>query len=691
MLDTNGSYSLRLIYSSEESGCWLAKEEMPSQSTTNFSLASRPPIYVLPSHLTEGQVRDTEKLLHDYGGNVTHEASEARIFLTSVSRKKRAAFDLRVRGVWTEEISDSTNEPPRKRLRRAQSTGKSKTVSQSTETSSISSSRASTLSPEPGQSLLQSGPDRIVVVSSLWLTACVKEKRTLPFTPFVVYAAKVVARPEGEVSPQPLRDTVTYIKANSETSHKAGSALLVGRAAVNASPRTTTAPVDQKGHPSPHQHRRRFGRPSSPTPSHPNKPPRLYRTTTSEFEGTNAKNLPEPPEWVKHNNFYACCRSTFANPPNEAFLAQLYKIKEARILTLDEIGVRAYSTSIASLSAYLYTIQSTSEILRLPGCDQKIAALWEEWVESAEDDSARYIQAVVALDEDEDLQHLKLFHEIWGVGPDTARKFYYDRGWKEMDDVIEYGWDVLNRVQQIAVKYYEEFKEKIPRPEVEQIASVIQRHARSCRGIPDQDADTDRDVVGVIVGGYRRGKADSSDVDIILSHREEEVTRELVLDVVSSLEQEGWITHTLTLNTTTSDRDQQTLPYRGEGQGHGFDSLDKALCVWQDPSFDQSKHKKNPNIHRRVDIIISTWRTVGCAVLGWSGGTTFQRDIRRWAKREKHWKFDSSGVRDRATGNVLDLESPRKPEEGDTWLDREKRLMNGLGIGWRPPEERCTG
>jgi len=172
------------------------------------------------------------------------------------------------------------------------------------------------------------------------------------------------------------------------------------------------------------------------------------------------------------------------------------------------------------------------------------------------------------------------------------------------------------------------------------------------------------------------------------------------------------------LHTTTSDRNQETLPLKPSHNQtrSGFDTLDKALCVWQDPVFTpadpESNSNKNPNIHRRVDIIISPYHTIGAAVLGWSGATTFERDIRVWCQREKGWKFDSSGVRDRRTGAVLDLESPsetktkaeektavRKQEkeeeggvdDGDGWQDRERRLMQNLGIGWRPACERWTG
>ena len=270
-------------------------------------------------------------------------------------------------------------------------------------------------------------------------------------------------------------------------------------------------------------------------------------------------------------------------------------------------------------------------------------------------------------------------------------------------------------MQQIGVKFYDEFLVGIPRGEVEGIAETVRKHARKAAGVEEGEETKERDVVCVVVGGYRRGKEESGDVDVILSHREEKVTKNLVVDVVRSLEEEGWITHTLTLQTTTSDRDQQTLPFNTKGHqpfhGGGFDSLDKALCVWQDPTYSShdangEENKKNPNIHRRVDIILSPWRTVGCAILGWSGGTTFQRDIRRFASHERGWKFDSSGVRERGGGVVVDLENPKEryfvDKEGvkkerqewewkDDWKDRERRVMEGLGIGWRDAPDRCTG
>jgi DNA polymerase IV len=134
----------------------------------------------------------------------------------------------------------------------------------------------------------------------------------------------------------------------------------------------------------------------------------------------------------------------------------------------------------------------------------------------------------------------------------------------------------------------------------------------------------DSGIQSIIVGGYRRGKEACGDVDIILSHPDEAQTLNLVTDIVASLEEENWITHTLLLSLNNTHRDQQTLPFRGLRGGHGFDTLDKALVVWQDPVWPTKTQDlardgkaKNPNVHRRVDIIIAPWRTVGCAVVGW--------------------------------------------------------------------------
>ncbi|KAL4867399.1 hypothetical protein BDV12DRAFT_186692 [Aspergillus spectabilis] len=645
----------------------------PPPDLEGLSFSACPAIFVLPTHLSLDALHHAEETLIQYGAQLTYDIAEAALILGKVGQKKRAALELRSRGLWTEEIP---SEPPakRRRLSRDEAMVATEDIYISTEDESKEDGVRGRKKPAAqlkhpqlstpavsSASLLGGTQEGVIRVARLdWLARCVEAREMIPIQPFVVYCAQKVEKPA--------------TKAEMDT---ANAQAVLDRAKQDAAFRVPLPPISRNRH-----HDASTQRP----------PPKLYRTTTSENE--EAEPLPPAPDWVRNHVLYSCMRSTPLHPPNERFITQLLKIRTIRELNLDSIGVRAYSTAIAALAAYPYEIRRASQILTLPGCDHKIANLFSEF-KSTESGT---LSAADALDTDPNLVTLHQFYNIWGVGAKTAREFYYARQWRDLDDIVEHGWNSLSRVQQIGLKYYDEFLLDIPRAEVESISRTICKHANSVRDNSNYDG---RGVECIVVGSYRRGKPVSHDVDIILTHRDETVTHNLVVDVVASLEAEGWITHTLALHLTTSNRNQQTLPYSGDTDGKNhFDSLDKALVVWQNPNpnptpspnlspgFGSGSGAKNTNSnpHRRVDIIISPWRTIGCAVLGWSGDTTFERDLRRWAKKSRGWKFDSSGVRERTSGGqVIDLELG-----GETWEERERLVMEGLGVGWRGAGDRCT-
>jgi DNA polymerase IV len=198
-------------------------------------------------------------------------------------------------------------------------------------------------------------------------------------------------------------------------------------------------------------------------------------------------------------------------------------------------------------------VRAAREIRRLPGCDAKMARLWREFRDAGALAAAREVEGGGGGDGGQaaEMKILGRFYEIWGVGERTARAFYYDKGWRDLDDVIEYGWSSLTRVQQIGLKFYDEFLAGIPRQEVGFIVDKVREHAVRVRD--------EAGIELIAVGGYRRGKELSGDVDVIVSHRELDKTAGLVMDIVASLEDEGWITHTLRLDLTGTHRDQETL------------------------------------------------------------------------------------------------------------------------------------
>ncbi|KAJ5121130.1 uncharacterized protein N7515_009091 [Penicillium bovifimosum] len=634
----------------------LNKSSSPRTGTNHVSIfSSQPPIFILPTHLSLGELDETEGRLVDHGGKVTYDIAEAGLILGKIERPKRAALELRSRGIWTEEtIPDPTPkstasdmEPPVKRRRTGAHDGTKdipiEIIDLDSETQIEKNKVASQLSSPRHLAQVQKAEqdkNSVTVLKLEWLLASIASGEMVCQDSYVVYRGRKIPPRPRQHRPHERNWSPNQVKSSSVQSKMPA----------------------HRHHPFLHQitsaHDAQKNLTVLDPPSIDIRPPsKRSRTHHPNQTGSATK-----------SSTHACALHP-CTPRTKTSSANWSKSDVSE----NSRSIKSAYGPTADIAAYPHRLRLPGEILTLPGCDVKIADLFAQFQQhggcSHTDDDGN-VAAADALETDPMLRVLNSFYQIWGIGAKTARDFY-QRGWRDLDDIVEHGWNTLSRVQQIGLKYYEEFQEGIPRAESEKIANVIRDHPARVRNQGGMEC--------IIVGGYRRGKGLSGDVDIVVTHRDDVVTYNLVVDLVASLEEEHYITHTL-----------HTLPLHHD-ETRGFDTLDKALVVWQDPDFDAKAmdgddKKKNPNIHRRVDIIISPWRTVGCAVLGWSGDTTFQRDLRRYAKKSRSWKFDSSGVRDRVTGNQVDLE-----HGGETWEEREKIVLDGLGAGWRPAEERCSG
>lgn len=85
------------------------------------------------------------------------------------------------------------------------------------------------------------------------------------------------------------------------------------------------------------------------------------------------------------------------------------------------------------------------------------------------------------------------------------------------------------------MKYYDEFLFKILRREVEEIGGVILKEVNKI----------EEGFGMVIVGGYRRGKKELGDVDVVFLYWDEEVMRGFVERIVVGLERRGYIIYML--------------------------------------------------------------------------------------------------------------------------------------------------
>lgn len=364
---------------------------------------------------------------------------------------------------------------------------------------------------------------------------------------------------------------------------------------------------------------------------------------------------------------YACQRASPLICPNQALALELDIIKRSRALEGEERSALSYSRAISVIKAYPRLITSIRQVEELPYFGTKLTGLVQEFLDRGRISEARTIAS------SERFKSLTLFTSIYGIGPSTARRLYA-LGLRTIEDLEIYfgvepeeGESQLVELQhqerfgrtaeaglgetwiKIALSLRKDFELKIPRAEVEEMGRVIM----------DELNVVEPGCVSTIVGGYRRGKPESNDVDIVFTHPDPTKSKGLCKRFVQHLHHKGMVTHVMHLSGFHGHNPLRTTHW---------DSLEKALTVFILPP-SSSFYK---GTRRRVDLIFAQPEVYWCAVIGWSGSIMFQRDIRQWAKDKKGMKFDSSGI-------------TRRYDSKPFYPKTEKEVFDLFGLEWVDP------
>lgn len=284
-----------------------------------------PPIYLLTTHIEPAALTQLESQI----STLTFDIDEAEIVLGKISKKERAIFELRKRGIISTEVAAEAgrgSSPPAKRRKVSQL----QPTHKHDDSSTASENEYDAAADKSNISHVSSKTENIIkVVQLTWFTDCVSKGRRLPVQDYLIYQGRK------ETANTASLDTIRQ---------KAGDILHRAKMESNNRPATqSSTSVDLVGVSPVHSR--------APLPS---KRPALLQETTSEHE--DDLDLPPIPEYL--HTTYSCERPTPFNPPNAAFIDQLKRVRTIRALTSDKIGVRAYSSSIASLAAYPYPLKS---------------------------------------------------------------------------------------------------------------------------------------------------------------------------------------------------------------------------------------------------------------------------------------------------------------------------------------------
>jgi len=344
-----------------------------------------------------------------------------------------------------------------------------------------------------------------------------------------------------------------------------------------------------------------------------------------------------------------------------------------------------------------------------------------------------------AAAEDPTQRVLVEFCKIWGVGPRTASDLFYQYSCRSIDDIragVANCTLSLSARQQVGLKYIDEFQQRIPRAEIDQIFNHVLLVAKRINP----------GVSLFLCGSYRRGKPSSGDMDILVQYpldpssssssssssskgpaagaegnaaialdrlqaggggggdigggkdvsqtsenslfsderslhsvHEEQIQR-FLFTLTDTLMREGIVTDHL-----AGHRDDRDVPFGFGGNKDSTRASYMGVC-----HLPGAPHA----LHRRIDIKVYPPDQLPFALLYFTGSDLFNRSMRLYAKKIRN-KEAPIGYTLSDKGLFPKSHHTRKGEcvngPAIQGLLTERAVLEYLGLAWREPRDRTGG
>ncbi|CAL8255501.1 unnamed protein product [Lota lota] len=357
---------------------------------------------------------------------------------------------------------------------------------------------------------------------------------------------------------------------------------------------------------------------------------------------------------------YACKRRTSTENHNEIFTDAFEVLAESYEFSQSDGQCLAFRRAASVLKSVPWPVQCLGAAASLPCLGEHTRAVMEEILQYG---CSFEVEKILCNDR---YQMLKLFTSVFGVGPKTAEKWYRG-GLRTLKDALEDPSIELNTMQKAGFLHHGDISRAVSRAEALGLGDIIRQAAQ---GISAH-------AVLVLTGGFRRGKEFGHDVDFLLSTPEQGKEETLLLSLVDSLRRQGIL---LYCDYHTSTFDISKLPCIS------FEAMDhfaKCFLILRledsqvEGGLQRPEGQDDGRSWRavRVDVVAPPMERYAFALLGWTGSRHFERDLRRFARKENRMLLDNHGLWDKTKKEFLEAE-------------REEDIFAHLGLEYIEPQLR---
>jgi DNA polymerase/3'-5' exonuclease PolX len=296
---------------------------------------------------------------------------------------------------------------------------------------------------------------------------------------------------------------------------------------------------------------------------------------------------------------------------------------------------RAYKKVMDQISGLGRPIQSYDDLAGVTGIGEKIEEKIKEILATGSLASAERVKATYSIDAVDELL------TVHGIGPVKARELVAAgiKSVAALSAAVKADPSLLNATQKMGLKYHNTATLRIPREEMTVHEDVLQ-------------AFMPKGLKGVVVGSYRRGAADSGDVDMLLTPKSGSVdaAQDNFETFVAGLKESEYIIDELV---------------SGDKKWMGYVRVGSASA---------------PGKARRLDLLLTAPAEYAYALLYFTGSDKFNVAFRKYAGDKGYTLNEHTMVP--LKGSAVPLPPGMKGE---------KDIFAFLGLRYVPPEERIDG